>query len=1084
MQPVAIMVRLVAAVVLCRVLFGTAADAATGGGELWVAPEVDRYAVTPHLEVLVDPSGTLTLDDILSPAMADRFEPAGTRVPNFGFTSAAIWARVRVVSEVSCTYFLELAQPQIDSLSVYVHAGDGLTRWITGDRTPFGTRFLATRNFVFPLVLSAGETQTIYLRVQSSGAVSLPLSLLSQQGLAARITTEYSVLSMYFGALLMLIVYNLHHFVRLRDINALYYVLFFCSYIGFQLALTGLSFQYFWPNNPWWANVNLPFFICAAYLAGVQFTRSILDTERTAPVIHRLLGWLRYVAVGGLLLALFGPYRIAIELAIGLVFTLVVFIVAGVQSMLKGYRPARYYALAWTVSLGAMIVFALKTFGLLPTVFWTTWITQIGSTWDAIILAFAISDRFYLLQEEKRQLQERAAAELAASNRQLNQLNDELESRVEAGLKDLRQSNEQLRAEAEERRIAEKRAAAANQAKSDFLANMSHEIRTPMNAVVGFTQLLARSDLKREQRGWIKKIHHAAGDLLILIEDLLDFSKIEAGHVKLDQAPFRIRTLVQRVRELVEVSAKRKGLRLEIASDCPDTIALIGDETRLRQVLVNLLSNAVKFTDAGHVRLRLHCEAAGSGKVLLHAAVEDTGIGMTEEQRRRLFQPFTQADASITRRFGGTGLGLSICDRLIRAMGGSIEVASAPGRGSTFGLSLTLAVADPANLPEVDDIGADVEAGAGQLGGLSVLLVEDQALNQELAMTVLTEAGASVALADNGEEAISVLSQAGAGAFDVVLMDLQMPVLDGYEATRRIRRDPRFEDLPIIAVSAHALSGERARCRAAGMTDYLSKPVDLAQLFRMVQRVYPQGPHGEVDNAAAGAAQLGGRNDVASSSRQLAGPGAALSAGAAAADQSVRGIDFMAGLRRAGGDTARYARLLHRYQREHGDASTGIRTALAAEGSAAARQRTHALAGVALNLGLSRVGNAARALEAALAAPHASPAAELAALERAEAVAVPLIEAFCQRNAKPPGASEPTVTEPGDLTTALRRLDKLLRDRNLRARQAIAALLASAPDAATELGFEQVADAIEDLDFDGARAGLKRLLVELDASAG
>jgi uncharacterized membrane protein len=343
------------------------------------------------------------------------------------------------------TYFLEISYPLLDQVTVFIDDRKALTRHDTGDRTPFGSRLLDHRMFVFPLELEPGQPQTIYLRVQTESAMNLASLLLSPRQFSGRTATEYSVLSLYYGVLLMLMVYNLYHYLRLRDINALYYVLFIGNYIGFQLALNGISFQYFWPNNSWWANANLPFFICTTCLAGTLFTQSILNTRHYTPRIHRLLGALRWIAGLGAVLALLGPYQWAIQYAVALVFALVLFVIAGIRISLMGFRPARYYTLAWAVSLTGMGIYSLKTFGLLPTNFITTWSTQIGSAWDAIILAFAISDRFYLIEDEKRQVRATARAQLAASNRKLNRLNEELESRVAAGLKDLRASNRRLR---------------------------------------------------------------------------------------------------------------------------------------------------------------------------------------------------------------------------------------------------------------------------------------------------------------------------------------------------------------------------------------------------------------------------------------------------------------------------------------------------------------------------------------------------------------------------------------------------------------------------------------------------------------
>ena len=659
---------------------------------LRITEQEQPYKLGTSLSILEDPSGKLAFADVRLPAMAERFRRSTEPAPNLGFTSAVIWLRMTLESTLTnrATYYLEVGYPLLDRVTLFIDDHHSLTRHDTGDRMPFWTRLLETRMFVFPLMLEPERPLTLYLRVETESAMNLPVLLLSQSQLTERIATQYSVLALYYGVLVMLIVYNFWHYIRLRDTNALLYVVFIGNYIAFQLALNGISFQYFWPDNTWWANANLPFFISTTCLAGTLFTRSILNTARFTPSIHRLLGGLLWLSAIGAALALIAPYPWAIRFALGLVFSLVIFVFAGIKISLMGFRPARYYTLAWAVSLTGMLVYSLKTFGLLPTNFITTWSTQIGSAWDAIILAFAISDRFYLIEEEKRQVQTTARAQLAESNRKLNQLNAELESRVAAGLKELRASIVQLRAEAEVRRIAERKADAANRAKSEFLANMSHEIRTPMNAIIGFVHLLARTDLVRAQRDYLGKIDQASRALLGIIKDILDFSKIEAGRVELETAPFHLPRLLDTVYSLVELSASDKGLALELQRKGPTDCCLLGDEGRIVQVLVNLLSNAIKFTASGTVRLGLDCTPEDAHDMRLRFSVEDTGIGMAPEQLTRLFEPFTQADASISRRFGGTGLGLTISQRLVQQMGGHIDVESKLGEGSRFHFTFCL----------------------------------------------------------------------------------------------------------------------------------------------------------------------------------------------------------------------------------------------------------------------------------------------------------------------------------------------------------------------------------------------------------
>ena len=368
-------------------------------------------------------------------------------------------------------------------------------------------------------------------------------------------------------------------------------------------------------------------------------------------------------------------------------------------------------------------------------------------------------------------------------------------------------------------------AKAANQAKGAFLANMSHEIRTPLNGVLGFLHLLGESPLTAQQRDYLDKASLSARDLLGLINDLLDYSKLEAHRVKLEHIPFALGEVLEALCAALAGKARDKGLAFGVDLEPGLPTALQGDPLRLGQVLRNLASNAIKFTAQGEVRIRVSSRPAPEGQAALAFTVADTGIGMTAEDMADLFQPFAQADDSTTRRFGGTGLGLAICRRLAELMGGAISVESRPGAGSAF--TFTLAFRVPATQPEPAP--APVVPGVKVLTGARVLLVEDNPLNRQLATVVLQRAGAVVTLALDGAEAVA---KAATGAFDVVLMDLQMPVLSGFEATRQIRLQPREQPLLIIAVTADAVADVREKAREAGLDACLTKPLDPGLLVR------------------------------------------------------------------------------------------------------------------------------------------------------------------------------------------------------------------------------------------------------------
>ena len=994
------------------------------GAQLELTRAAEVVQAWPAVTILRDPDSRL--DAQAAMARAGSFERPRSAHATLGMQPGTTWLRIPLAVAPSAPglWVMQIDFALLDEVDVHLASSAGLRHVASLGRMqqPSGDN-LRGRVPGTVLRLAPGQEYTVLLRVRSVGPKILPVSFMQSQAVLPEALGEQLVQGLLLGLRITLFLYAVGQWLSLREPLFGKYALLAAGVTVYSAAWFGTAGQYLWPGNAWLlehgAGIASIVASCGAYLFVEQSLARPGQDRRFSIMMKTLAALCLLTALG------FGAGVISHERLVLIVGTL------GILPMLLGlpgaWRRARagdvvgtYFLLGWAVAFACSLVTAQLINGKLPANFWTMHALVFGSTFDMLVFMRILGLRTKAIQDAMLQ------------------------------------------------------AEASTRMKSEFLANMSHEIRTPMNAIIGMSRLALMREPSPVQRNYLGKILGAGEHLMGIINDILDFSRIEAGKLAIESVPFQLDEVLDQLSSLLDVKSEAKGIELvfRIGPGVPQ--GLVGDPLRLGQVLINLTGNAVKFTEHGQIVVAVElCKAQGE-RIELAFSVSDTGIGMTQEQLGRLFQSFTQADSSTTRKYGGTGLGLSISRQLVELMGGAIEVASTPGSGSRFTFTVPLGVAPGQHDAAPRKAQLESVRALPRLDGARILLAEDNANNREVALEFMAAARMQVDVAFNGLEAVRMATE---GDYDLVLMDIQMPEMDGLTATREIRKDPRLRTLPVVAMTAHALASDRALSRRAGMNDHVTKPIDPDLLFcTLLKWIDPARLAGRPLRPSACAHAAPPRKPEQDPEARIPLP-------------AVPGIDWALALENVDGQRSRLQKRAGSFVREYGPAPRKLREALAAGDHARLQTLAHNLKSSAGYVGAFALAGAAARLELAL---REARLADLGVDVAAVVTCLDTVLAGLERLASTILQGQ---ADPAAVAAVIARLEHFLRTDDARAEDLLAqleALLAARAHGEAEPGAYAVAllavrRAVAEIEYGAALAPLaelrSRLALGLQAGA-
>jgi len=749
-----------------------------------------------YIQVLEDEDSEFEYDDIVGSHNQLSFKKPNAAVPSYGYTNSTYWFALNIEnpSSRSRSLILEIAYPPLDDVQAFFTANtDRIEFQQAGDSISFIGRTVQHHAPAFAIEMAAFQSTRVLLRVQTSSSLQVPVNLWTSEAFDQKQNWEVLLWGVYFGALLVMFAYNLFLFFVVREKSYLYYVFYVSCVMAFQLAVNGLASQYLWPSATYITNHFLLISLNAVGIGAVLFSISFLELQRNAHYINSFLNFFLFGFISMIVLVFIAPYSIILKITI-LLFagSIIGMLSGGFKCWRRGVDPARIYLVAWFVVLGGGLIYALKTLALLPSNVFTNYAVTIGSVLDLILLSFALGKRINIEKRSKMDAQ-----------RQAYQAQQELLQANERSITALQQSEK---------------------IKDAFLSSISHELRTPMNGIIGCGQLLAENQSDKEKRLILSKLDASSKEMMMLVDHVLDFTQYYGEGSKVENNPINVQSMIDQIVAFYQPRANKKGVVFELKLDKNLPSIIWSDQKKLSRIINDLVNNAVKFTQQGKVTLSISAqrlEAKNSEQTYKFCfSVADTGVGIEPGLQKQMFERFSRGEDEKNNQYGGLGLGLTLCRRCAKLLDGSLTIESTPGKGTLCQFSLSVILDSRTQVTKLPKLSTQVPA--------NILIVEDNPTNQMITARFVRKLGHLPQIAANGEIALKVMDEQ---IFDLVLMDCQVPVMDGYLATQHIRDKQNGHcNIPVIAVTANAMEGDKEKCIEAGMNDYIAKPINIALL--------------------------------------------------------------------------------------------------------------------------------------------------------------------------------------------------------------------------------------------------------------